>query len=977
MRTFLDNLAEELRTHYAGRFEEVAVIMPTQRTKRLLSQKLLADADGPMFLPTILTINDFIESLSPYKKASQLELLLELHAVYSAMPHPQDFSNQFSNFLSWGTEFLGDINQIDMQLQNADDIFTNLSGIKELDLTLFKSMDLDGISDEKERQHFSKRLAYLEFYYSLKELYHRFCEALEQKKKAYEGLIYRAVANDIAQLSVRYDFKHYVFAGFNALTPAELQIMKYYKQRGMAKFYFDLDTFYYEESMPHTMPPFPKNISDFIHIALRELELKQEEVAFVSHHYQDIPKTIKVTGVAQKMNQIRYAVNWLERIKEECPDELDGTAIVFADESLVVPFVNAYDCHDLNLTMGYPLQGLPVYSLLTAFLSLLKSAEAKNENTPMLLYHKDLLALMQHPIVLQALFPRDSYMKFKAAVQKANSIYLTVSKLKEFLQKFMGESEPRWRAFVQFMEELEQQRQAPLKAFAGFFKFLAERKAASELNIGVLEYMAMQLEQISDMLSVLPADVVVGVDSWAQILNLQFGKIVLSMQGLPDKGIQVMGLLETRLLDFKNLLVLAVNDGVIPKKKSESSLILQEVKQHFHLPTYYERDAVFSYHFFRLLQRASNIDLVYDNESSSKGVAEKSRLINQLRFQVQALGWENHIRITEKCENLLPDFSGRNVIPVVKKDEKILCELRKFEYSPSSLHTYINCPLQFYLKHIKEMTPYEKVDDAFDNALLGNVIHYVMQHVLSEAKASFEHTTDIVAKSKANIDGLLEEAFARQNCQKEQLQRGKSYILYKVCRLYLLDYLDKIPTELSCIKQFVGHELKIKGKIPVAGGDLTLKGTIDRVDKRQNGIYILDYKTGAVENKKLQIKSSPENKEEWEQEWVNLFQSPDMDKLFQLLCYVLLYDEDKTSAVTKEKAETYHAAIVGFRAMMKKKEENYTFEVQPEVNKVMLEKFKEHLVRLLTEITSPDCDFEQTEDLTHCKYCDYKTFCLR
>lgn len=982
MKTFLDTLAEELQRDYAGRFEEVAVIMPTQRTKRLLSQKLLEGADKPIFLPTILTINDFIESLSPYKKASQLELLLELHAVYAAMPHPQEFAEQFSHFLSWGTEFLADINQIDMQLQNADDIFTNLSGIKELDLTLFKSMDLSSMTNEKERQYCSKRLAYLNFYYSLKELYHRFGEALEKKKCAYEGFIYRMVAADIEKLSRRYDFTHYVFAGFNALTPAELQILKYYKQQGRAKFYFDLDAFYYDETIPTVVPNFPKSISDFIHIALKELALTSEEVAFVSHSYKEIPKNIRVIGVSKQMNQIRYAVNWLERMKREHPDELDEIAVVFADESLVVPFVNAYDCQDLNLTMGYPLQGLPVYSLLTALLRLLKSAEGQSGTSHLRFYHKDLLTLIQHPIVSKTFFAPRDYRTFEAMLLKTNMIYLSVSKLEEIMQAALAESEQRWADLVRFLKKLEEQWQAPLNAFAFFLKSLAERKAVSQLEVGVLEYVSTELEHISESVAVLPADLTIEVDSWAQLMNLQLGKLVLSMQGLPDKGIQVMGLLETRLLDFKHLLVLSVNDGIIPKKKSENSLILQEVKQYFHLPTYYERDAVFSYHFFRLLQRASNIDLVYDNDSSGNGVCEKSRLINQLRFKVKSLGWDNHIQWTEECENLLPDLSVHSEVPVVKKDEKLLEELRAFKFSPSSLHTYINCPLQFYLKHIKKMELYEKIDDKFDNALLGNVIHFVMQKVLENAGKNIEPPAEAVTKSKANIDALLEIAFQEQGYGKEQLQSGKNYILYQVCRLYLLDYLDKIIYELPFIRQFIGQELNLATTITIEGHPLTLIGKIDRVDRREDGIYILDYKTGSVKPENLKFKTSPENQEMWEQEWVSLFQNPDMDKLFQLLFYTLLYDEGlpagkAMSAVNAEKADLYHAAIVGFRAMLKKQEEQYVFKVQPDVDKQMLAKFKEHLVRLLTEIVSPECDFVQTQDRAHCQYCDYKTFCLR
>ena len=382
--TFLGELASNILQKEAVSPKDVLIILPNKRAKRVLQKNIAQRITTPQFSPQILSINEFFESLSLLKAISKEELLLHLYSIFITFDSFKEES--FHTFLTWAPTFLSDINEIDLQLADASQIFSNLSEIKELETTFLKGE----LSDFQNR--------YLHFYIQLSELYIKFVAYLKENQIGYEGLIYRTVSDQITttnQIDEKWiapykGYKRFIFAGFHALSPSEMSILEFFYHNFKGEFIFDIDRFYDEK-----YAPFVKTLQNRLRIP--DIHIKED--------FRNIPKEIYITEVTGNMSQIYHAIDLIHHI-EKVEGTLDETALVFADESLVVPFVHAYDCTKANLTMGYPIQNTTAYQLLQIILDLTKNSFrfAKIQQVDQkIYYHKDLVLFFQNPLVTQAL----------------------------------------------------------------------------------------------------------------------------------------------------------------------------------------------------------------------------------------------------------------------------------------------------------------------------------------------------------------------------------------------------------------------------------------------------------------------------------------------------------------------------------------------------------------------------------------------
>jgi len=889
MPSFLSTLSEKIASKNEIPLENTAIIVPNKRAKRELLRELAKHFTKPVFAPNIISVNEFIESLSSLKKIDNDELLILLFEVYKKK-NPEK-SDDFAYFLTWAPLFLQDINEIDHHLTDATVIFSNLSEIKTLETSFGKEY-----LTEMQRK-------YLEFYTQLADLYVDFTKTLREENVGFEGMIYRDAAGFLNHNGHKETTKdtinpprhsehreeshkiaehsRYIFAGINAATPAELEILHFFYTQKNGEIYFDIDLFYDE------------NYGGFINEIQQKLRIPEISK---SNYYKDIPKQIQYIGAPKRTAQILQAIELLNNTEMQ-QGNLNDTVLVFADETMLLPFAHAYNCENVNITMGYPLTA----TFAAQQLQQLIDEEKQNNRLQKPLYH----------LKTQG-FEFLQYLKIALQTNANGSVNLDETLLT-----------------ISLLDDLS----------AFIMKFFS---SATELDFAIVEYFLKEKLKVT----------------------------TIPFAGNPSTCLQIMGLLETRLLDFKNVIILSMNEGILPKGKASPSLLLYDVRRHFGLPTHQHKDAIFGYHFFRLLQRAENVYLIYDNESTNS-LAEKSRFMEQLEFDAKKQQLQQILQITKK--QFIVPFSfpenGSNINIV--KTASILKKKANCNYSPSSLITYIQCPLKFYWQHIEKINAIQVFDESNESAIIGTVIHNVLEEIFVQLQQKPAQFALILTEFEKNIDEMLFRVFKKQEELKhENIYQGKLFLAYQIVKKTVMDYMDVIRNEWKkSVYQIICTETWLNAEIKIGENTLKLAGKADRIEMRDNKVTILDYKTGKVEKNNLKCKMI---------NFDEIFTDAKYSQLFQLLCYAYLYQNDNEKALVK--TAEIQCGIIAFQELYKQNEEYiYYAEIEKEkvLNAEMLQLFEEHLKQMFSDISDETIAFTQTDNEENCKYCDYKGICNR
>ena len=1018
--TFLRQLAQTILQRSDISLKDTLIVLPNKRARRMLQKELATAISQPCFSPTIFSIDEFIHKLSDYTLCEDIDLLQILFQAYRNFEHAHE--EKLASFLSWAETFIHDISEIDMQLADASKIFGNLSDIKELE-TVF---GLETITTSQQR--------YLQFYTTLLGLYDTFNQLLDQNKKAYEGKIYKDTADNILRYAQQFDFKRYIFAGFQTLSPSEMKIVQYYHQEHQAELYFDIDTFY------------QANYTPFISILQNKLRIK--ELEWIHTDYATIPKEINVVGASKSMTQILYAIEQLNRIETE-EGSLNNTVLVFADEKQLIPFIHCYDCGKANLTMGYPLAATPAYALLATLISCARNGQRfqnMQQQDEMLYYHRDVFSFFRNPLLVTYLF-QDAKLheQFIQDLLTANSIFYPRHAL-----RFCDTDFPDLSGLPLNI----------LQSVTAFFELLHSRcieANTSAFDQHCLRLLIDRLRQASSYLQSFNTDTT-DLESAIFILNKLIQRISIPLKGSPSEGLQIMGLLETRTLDFKNVIMLSVNEGTLPAGRNSNSLILHEVKRYFGLPTYQEKDTVYGYHFFRLLQRAEHIHLLY-NTDSDKNLAEKSRLIKQLDFEINAQHL-NNITLREFVLPTIVNSEAQQQDFSINKNKATLKKLHNMTYSYSQLNDYLNCPLQFYLKHLAKIQPTEDISESVEQKLIGNAIHDLMDQLGRKLIAQPADYPHIIYEALQNMDTAVEAAMRKAILAEHNnddtklyidLSRGKSYLATEVVKKAISTYLNSLKADFEQAEKqrqsfkLIATEKELFASVKVGSHDIKLKGFADRIDCRNGLITMLDYKTGYVSDKGLTY-----------DQFDDIFTGTDHKQLLQLLMYAYLFDRGQDTGGSNQgsgdsdqgtddgiqnskfkiqnsdnlspkdcqpstvncqlSTVNYSCGIISFQRLYKNQpHELYpTFPPSDDSNQdtgdsnqgtddgiqnsdnlspitcnletvnskslitpKILQLFESHLINLLSDIINPDLPFCQTDDVNHCRYCDYSAICKK
>ena len=949
MESFLGKVASEVLLHYKDEIHRVMVVLPTRRACMFFRKELTAKITSPALSPEILSINDFILSLSPLTVPDRSELITLLYLVYKNH-FPQE---SFDNFYPWGTMLLNDFDETDRWLCNAQKLFSTLSSIKDIDekfglpeeeterLRKFVEMFFAG-TEGKIKMEFSK------FWNELFPIYREYRDLLAEKKLAYEGMVYRTVAESLesGSYSKKTEGRHFVFAGFYALSSAEEKITGYLKKNHGASLYWDSDTYYFNNKN-HEAGHFLRSNS-----IIDKNKFNWNENYFAAGDGEE-KKNIKITGVPLQVGQAKVAGVIVKKLlrANSAPEQI---AVVLPDERMLLPVIHSLppEADRINITMGYPLSQTSLSSMFESWFALQKHRKPA-KNGSQLFYHKYIKDILTHPYV-NLLEKTDSEHLHKI-VEQEQYVYVPEHVL-------LPEGAPSYRKIlfpsIHSSQDLFLSVRALLELLISNLEITKTTpvipRGQTEVDtesIALLYSQCLRLEK--NILAHIPEM------DWATSANfiteiIRSGSVPFS--GEPLNGLQMMGFLETRALDFENVIILNVNEGTLPHSSRHNSFIAYPLRKSFGLPVFTEKDAVASYHFYRLLQRAKNIFLLYDTEVKKLATGEKSRFILQLTNEMK--GGAN---ITE--ELMTAPVKMPHVEPIViKKDTEIMEELNKYftpegrqnasvSFSASKLQSYINCPAQFYFRYVAHLKATEDVIDEINERTFGTLLHECMRELYGQTKVLDKKTIEQLRKK---VPDTISKVFAKLIPQKASLLFGKNLLLKKTAEelIYKLLKADEqdAPLELLFL------ERKVHAPFPVGKNkSATLYGIIDRAEKVNGFVRITDYKSGRVGS--VTYKDVEE-----------LFSSTDKKELFQLMFYELLF----TSFYPKETAA---AGIYILRDMSEGI--RYLNNDNSPVSREKIDEFKSRLAALIDEITDENTPFVQTEDKERCRYCEFADICTR
>ncbi|WP_053976728.1 PD-(D/E)XK nuclease family protein [Mangrovimonas xylaniphaga] len=899
---------------------QLIFVLPSRRAGVFLKHQLSKHSTQTFFAPEIVSIEEFVETLSDLHYITNTELIFEFYEVYLKLTDKEN-QESFDEVSKWAQMLIQDFNEIDRYLIPPAKIFDYLSAIKEIE---HQHWSLD-----ENPSTFVKN--YLLFWNQLKHYYNTLQTQLLEQNKGYQGLVYRKAVDNLEQFTSDHPNNKYIFMGFNALNKAEETIIQELLQQDLAHIYWDIDETFIQ-NREHDAGLFIRQ-----HKATWPY-LKQHPFNWLHHHYTK-PKNIKVTGVPKNVSQIKYIGELLLKLDSE---SLKKTAIVLGNEELLLPLLNSIpkSIGAVNITMGLPLKSVPLVAL---FDQLLKLHIKGGDN----FYYKDALAVLSNQFVRPLL----NEAKIKVAdvistIEENNIIYLNLDKL---ITLFEGE----YNTVLSLL--FGPWKDNPNRALENCFKLISLLKSYLDQdkpsNMLALEYL-YRFNALFNELSLLNSEhkhiktIATLYSFYKELLSTE----TLDFQGEPLEGLQIMGMLETRALDFESLIIASVNEGILPAGKSHNSFIPYDVKLENKLPTYKEKDAVYTYHFYRLLQRATNAHILYNTEIDALNSGEKSRFITQL--EIEGIHPIQHKVVTPKVPKITKQLK------TIKKTDAVLEQIKRLSnagFSPSSLTNYIRNPMDFYTQKILGVKTYEDVEESIAANTLGTVIHNTLEDLYKPHIGEFLKPEDLEGM-KPKIDAWVKKHF-KETYKEGDISTGKNLIIFEVAKRYVWNTINLELNELR-----LGNEIKIialeKGfrtllDIPELDFPVYLTGKVDRIDEYNGITRIIDYKSGKVDQSKVEVV-----------EWEDLTTDYDKySKSFQVLTYALMMH-----SVPEMKTENLEAGIISFKNLnagflkFAKKDKPGAYAKKDQlITSETLENFSEVLKNLILEICNPDIDFIERE----------------
>jgi ATP-dependent helicase/nuclease subunit B len=924
---FLRLVAEHLHQVSKDTPEKLCVVLPSKRGAVFLKQQVAAVYGKTVWLPQILTPDELMERISGLRIAGEADLICLLYESYLAGYGKE--AESFDAFLKWGDMILRDFNEIDKALAEASSLYDNLRHIREIENW---SLGADILTPLQQN--------YLRFMESLGGIYKHYSSTLRNEKIGYQGLVYRSAAMNEDPFSL-FEQERFIFCGFNALSHAEESVFLKFKRSGKSDFLWDADTYYLDDESQEAGHFLRKNIAQFGNAIKTGSDFSDQRIRIIS-----VPG---VTGQAQAAGRI------LAEWEKEGNDI--HTALVLPDEKLLWPELLQMPAMraGLNITMEYPLRISPAWALLKK-LSGIQLAYSRQSRREKNIYHKDLLALLRDPLFIQLarVFDIGDIESVAERLTSENLAFIG----SQALSRLTGDN-----AFVQALLKPADSVSAYADALTQAFLKLHELglKNADPLMAECVLAVITQLNRLKD-LSV-RFSWLNEIRSFHQLLQQLADESGVSFSGEPLEGIQVMGMLETRTLDFDRVLMLSVNEGILPAPGNSVSFLPNDLKKHFGLPLYDEKEAVFAYHFYRLLQRSAEVVLIHDSMADTFGKGEKSRFITQLMFEIQKARPGIRIESSVASSDYKPSIPERIRIEktsplLARLDERFGSGEEYHGLSPSAIIAYKDCSLKFYFRYGAGIRESELLEESAEAGTFGSILHLGLEKLYRPLIGKPLNNKDLRERLPL-IQEIVRESFMAHFPSYNGT--GKNYLQEEVIRTYLDKLLrsDIKALDSGVSMKIAGLEGEYKASLDLGGKTLIVKGKIDRVDVRDGTLRIVDYKSSVADQDKFAFGG-----------FESLFQDRNFNKQLQLLLYSwLVYRNDGGQG-------KINACVIPFKAGT----DSPCYISGPDKKPLSLEPgffldFEAALREYVVAMFDESRHFIQTDDIDVCEYCAYNAMC--
>ncbi|MBO4442128.1 MAG: PD-(D/E)XK nuclease family protein, partial [Bacteroidaceae bacterium] len=840
MEPFLKIVAEDLYGKYGADgsgLADITVVFPNRRARLFFDDYLSACSTAPVWSPQYTTIEELFQSQSDLRPADRIEMVTLLHKIYQETLHTDE---SLDSFWSWGELMLADFDDVDRNLAPAGQLFSLLREQREItDLSFLTEEQTKALEqffgEMKNAQPTELRKHYQAVWSVLGNIYDRFHKLLEEKGIGYNGMIQRRVINSLD--TERLTARKYAFVGFNSLDGAERELFRAIQKAGKALFYWDYDPAYTESSLLHEAGRFLRdNLKEFPN------ELPRE-------HFDGMHKArLTIVETSTDNAQARFIPQWLESLGTEKAGK--ETAIVLADENLLQPVLHSIPqerINNVNITMGYKLSETSLYNLVNVLIDMQRLA-AKNKGK---LSIQSLSRVLSNPMTAAL---SENATKILEDLRKTRRMFPDTAALtdsKELAVMFCTTTDNL--SLLQYLLSV-------LKALVPVIRERADDTLFQPLNQEALYRIYTQINRLYSLAE--SGSLEISTDTLCRLIRSVLSTTTVPFHGEPAVGMQIMGLIETRNLDFKNVLLLSAQEGTLPKSGQTASFIPYNIRVAFGLTTMQDKSAVSSYNFHHLLQRAQNVTMVYNGNADAPGIGKGQ--ISRYLLQLIVSGADIQ-RITLKPERSDTDISSLSV----EKTQAVLQDLcRKYDYtnkdsylSPSALNKYMDCKLKFYLAQIAGLKKPDETDTDIDFAMFGTLFHKSAELTYNYlASKTPDHTVtsqDIEAllKDHARLEGFVQQAFREDYFNGKEIGKsdysGTQAINYEVILKYLRQIL-RMDMEVYAPFQYIGSESDgykhcIEVPDPLQPGSklqIRLKGIIDRMDCKDGILRIVDYKTG-------------------------------------------------------------------------------------------------------------------------------------
>ena len=959
MESFLKLVAADLYKHTEGNLAHTAVVFPNKRAGLFFNEYLAQESDSPIWSPAYVSISELFRSLSPWEVGDPVKLVCELYKIFR---RETQSTETLDDFYFWGEMLISDFDDADKNRVDTDKLFSNLQDLRNI------MDDYTFIDDEQEEairqffQNFSieRRTALKERFISLwnvlGNIYKGFRESLVSQNIAYEGMMYRHV---IEHLDVdKLPYEKYIFVGFNVLNKVEHTLFTQLKDAGKAVFYWDYDEFYMKENRQAVT----HEAGEFIRRNLRDFPSPLSGELFKN---LSKPKEVHYIASSTENAQARYLPQWI-RNNLTTPEK--ETAVVLCNEALLQPVLHSLpaEVKHVNITMGFPLSQTPVYSFLIALLEL--HTHGFNFKSGRYTF-QSVVTLLKHPYTRQLTGQAELLEK---ELTRNNRFYPLPGELgkDEFLTRLFTPLSGNLNLCIRLSETLQQVASIYQANTSG-------TEDTDAFNQLYRESLFKAYTTINRFRTLIEEDeLTVQSETFRRLLVKVLSTTNIPFHGEPAIGMQVMGVLETRNLDFRHLVLLSVNEGQLPKSGGDSSFIPYNLRKAFGMTTIEHKIAVYAYYFYRLLQRAERITLMYNTSSDGLNRGEWSRFM--LQFLIE---WPHPI--TRQFLEAGQSPQGTSPITVEKTPDVMrrmqsLFDVRanpKAKFSPSALNYYLDCPLKFYYRYVAGLSAPDEVSAEIDSATFGSIFHYAAEHIYKDltthGKVINKEALETLLRNEVKLQDYVDTAFKKlffnvpQNEKPEYngVQLINSAVIARYLKQLLQNDLRYAPFT------FIASEMEVDEPIDIQTPKGVIKsrigGIIDRMDSKDGTLRIVDYKTGGDADTPPHVES--------------LF-IPDKKRsnyVFQTFLYAaIMCRKQPTMKIAPALLYIHRAATETYSPVIQMGEPRKPKEAVEDFSKYEKE-YRERLQGLLEEIFNPEKSFTQTEIIEKCTYCDFKALCKR